>query len=113
VYPILIVLVVAAQSVYYEAKVSTFGCFSIAEVRELQQLRTDAKAFQIALLAKQMQGQCIGIVKGTLVEGQLESKDKTILRVNGRIDPPGYEAPVDDFGIKEMPPPDAPEPDPS
>jgi hypothetical protein len=113
VFPILTVLVVAAQSVYYEAKVSTFGCFSVAEVQELQRVRDDAKAFQMALLTKQMQGQCIGIVKGTLVEGVVAGRNKSILRVNGKIDPPGYEAPLDDFTVKEMPAKDTTKPDPS
>jgi hypothetical protein len=96
-------LVVAAQTAYYEAKVPTFGCFSIAEVHELQHLRTNSKAFQMALITKQMQGQCVAIVKGTQVEGALESTDRSVLRVNERFDPPGYETPVADFAVKETP----------
>jgi hypothetical protein len=85
---------------YYQAKVTSFGCTSIEEVHRLQTLRSDEKAFQMALLEKQMYGECVTILKGTLVEGLIETSDKSILRVNQRIEPPGYEAPLDDFEIK-------------
>jgi hypothetical protein len=101
--PILAVLVVAAQTTYYEAKVATYGCTSIKEVHRLQGLRSDQKAFQTALVEKQVHGECVVIMKGTEVEGSIESTDKSILRVNEHAEPPGYEAPLDDFGIKATP----------
>ncbi len=99
--PILAVLVATAQLAYYEAKVTSFGCFSVEEVHQLEGLRSDSKAFQMALIKKQVDGQCVMILKGTTVEGWAESTDKSILRVNKRVDPPGYEAPLDDFMRKE------------
>jgi hypothetical protein len=97
---ILAVTLVASQITYYHATVTTFGCTSIGEVHRLQSLRSDEKAFQMALLEKQMYGECVTILKGTLVEGVIEAGDKSILRVNQRIEPPGYEAPLKDFEIK-------------
>jgi hypothetical protein len=99
---ILAVVLVASQVTYYEAKVTTFGCTSIEEVQRLQSLRSDQKAFQMALLGKQMYGECVTILKGTLVEGSIETSNKSILRVNQWIEPPGYEAPLDDFEIKSF-----------
>jgi hypothetical protein len=98
--PILAVLVAAALPSFYQAKVTSFGCFSIEEVHQLEGLRSDPKAFQMALIKKQVDGQCVMILKGTTVEGWVESTDKSILRVNKRVDPPGYEAPLDDFTLK-------------
>ena len=66
----------------------------------MQSIRSDQKAFQMALLEKQIYGECVTILKGTLVEGSIETNDKSILRVNGQVEPPGYEAPRDDFEIK-------------
>jgi hypothetical protein len=87
----------ASQKTYYEAKVSTFGCTSIDAVSDLQKVRADAKAFQAALVEKQIYGECVAILKGTLVQGSVEDADESILRVNDEIDPPGYEAPLGDF----------------
>ena len=87
----------AASQKTYEAKVSTFGCTSIDAVSDLQKVRADAKAFQAALVEKQMYGECVAILKGTLVQGSIEAADDSILRVNYEIDPPGYEAPLGDF----------------
>jgi hypothetical protein len=101
--PILAVLVAAAQLTYYEAKVASFGCFSIKEIHRLQSIRSDQNAFQMALIRKQVDGECVAILKGTTVEGSIESTDKSILRVNKQVDPPGYEAPLDDFEVKAMP----------
>jgi hypothetical protein len=56
----------------------------------------------MALLGKQMYGECVTILKGTLVEGSIETSNKSILRVNQWIEPPGYEAPLDDFEIKSF-----------
>jgi hypothetical protein len=97
---LLAVALVASQTTYYEAKVTTFGCTSIEAVSQLQKVRSDQKAFQAALMEKQIYGECVSILKGTVVEGESETSDKSILRVNGQVEPPGYEAPRDDFEIK-------------
>ena len=99
---ILAVALVASQMTFYEAKVTSFGCTSIDAVLQLQQIRSDQKAFQMALMEKQMYGECVSILKGTVVEGEIETSDKSILRVNGQVEPPGYEAPRDDFEIKAL-----------
>jgi hypothetical protein len=99
---ILAVTLVASQMTYYEAKVTTFGCTSIDVVSQLQKVRSDQKAFQAALMEKQMYGECVTILTGTLVQGSVEAADKTILRVNQQFEPPGYEAPRDDFEIKAL-----------
>jgi hypothetical protein len=88
---------VASQSMYYEAKVTSFGCTSIEAVNQLQSVRSDQKAFQMALIEKQMYGECVTILKGTLVQGSVEASDSSILRVNQEVEPPGYEAPRDGF----------------
>ena len=67
---ILAIVLVASQMTYYEAKVTTFGCTSIEEVHRLQRIRSDQKAFQMALLEKQMYGECVTILPGTLVQGR-------------------------------------------
>jgi hypothetical protein len=97
---LLAVALVASQATYYEAKVTSFGCTSVEEVHRLQSLRSDQKAFQMALVEKQMYGECVTILKGTSVEGSIEASDKSILRVQQRFEPPGYEAPLDDFEVK-------------
>jgi hypothetical protein len=97
---ILAVALVASHTTYYEAKVATLGCTSIDAVSQLQKVRSDQKAFQAALMEKQIYGECVAILKGTLVQGSVEGADSSILRVNQEIDPPGYEAPRDDFEIK-------------
>ena len=99
---ILAVALVASQMTYYEAKVTSFGCTSIDAVSQLQKVRSDQKAFQMALMEKQMYGECVTILKGTLVQGSVEAADKSILRVNQQVEPPGYEAPRDDFEIKAL-----------
>jgi hypothetical protein len=97
---LLAVAIVASQTTYYEAKVTTFGCTSIDAVSQLQKVRSDQKAFQAALAEQQIYGQCVAILRGTVVEGSIEAADNSILRVNGEVQPPGYEAPLDDFEIK-------------
>jgi hypothetical protein len=92
---------VAWQGTYYVAKVESFGCTSIEEVLRLQSIRSDKEAFQTALLEKQVYGECVTILKGTLVEGEVEAADSSILRVNRHIEPPGYETPREDFEVKE------------
>jgi hypothetical protein len=99
---ILALALVASQMTYYEAKVTSFGCTSIDAVSQLQKVRSDQKAFQMALMEKQMYGECVTILKGTLVQGSVEAADKSILRVNQQVEPPGYEAPRDDFEIKAL-----------
>ena len=97
---ILAVALVASQTTYYEAKVTSFGCTSIEAVSQLQKVRSDEKAFQATLLEKQMYCECVAILNGTLAQGSIEAADSSILRVNGEVEPPGYEAPLDDFEIK-------------
>ena len=99
---ILAVALVASQTTYYEAKVTSFGCTSIDAVSQLQKVRSDQKAFQMTLMEKQMYGECVTILKGTLVQGSVEAADKSILRVNQQVEPPGYEAPRDDFEIMAL-----------
>ncbi len=101
---ILAVALVASHMTYYEAKVTSFGCTSIDAVSQLQKVRSDQKALQAALMEKQMYGECVTILKGTLVQGSVEAADSSILRVNQQIEPPGYEAPRDDFEIKALEP---------
>ena len=82
---ILAVLVVALQQ-YYTAKVTTFGCTSIEEVSQLQSIRSDQKAFQMALTEQQLYGECVTILQGTVVESSIDTTDTRILRVNMRVD---------------------------
>jgi hypothetical protein len=98
--PLLAVALIAWQGTYYTAKVTSFGCTSIAAVHELEKIRSDRKAFQMALMEKQIYGECVTILKGTVVQGSIEASDQSILRVNQQVEPPGYEAPLDDFEIK-------------
>jgi len=99
---ILAIALVASQTTYYEAKVTPFGCTSIDAVSELQKVRSDGTAFQAALMEKQIYGECVAILKGTLVKGSIEATDDSILRVNHEVDPPGYEAPLGDFETTAM-----------
>ncbi len=94
----ILAVLVAAQTMYV-AKVPSFGCTSIEEVSQLMSMRSDPDAFQRAMVEKQLYGQCVEILQGTLVEGTIET-DNRILRVNAQVDPPGYEAPVDDFELQ-------------
>ena len=68
--------------------------------RQLKKVRSDDKAFQAALMDKQLNGECVSISPGTQVEGSIEPADNSILRVNEKIEPPGYEAPLEDFQTK-------------
>jgi hypothetical protein len=97
---ILAVVLVASQTTYYMAKVPSFGCNSSGDLSQLQSVRSDPKALRIALTEKQIYGQCVEILKGTVVEGSIDTTDTSILRVNMQSDPPGYDAPLDDFEIK-------------
>ena len=40
--------------------------------------------------------------EGHAVQGSIETADKSILRVNGQVEPPGIRAPRDDFEIKAL-----------
>jgi hypothetical protein len=106
------VALITWQGTYYTAKQTSFGCTSIEAVHELEKIRSDRKAFQMALMEKQIYGECVTILKGTVVQGSIEASDQSILRVNQQVEPPGYEAPLDDFEIKarETQRPDAPRP---
>ncbi len=97
---ILAVALAASQITYYEAKVTSFGCTSIEAVAELQKIRSDDKAFQAALTEKQLYGECVAILQGTQVQGATDATDNSILLVNEKIEPPGYEAPASDFETK-------------
>lgn len=88
------------QIVYYEAKVNSFGCSSVEAVSQLKKVRSDDAAFEAALTDKQSNGDCVVILKGTQVQGSPEAADSSILRVNAQIEPPGYEAPAEDFEAK-------------
>jgi hypothetical protein len=99
---LLLAVALTTAQTYYEAKVTSFGCTSIEVVKELLDLRSEQAKFQAALLQKQMYGECVTVLKGTVVQGSVEASDASILRLNQQIEPPGYEAPRDDFEIKAM-----------
>ncbi len=99
---ILALILAASDITYYEAKVTSFGCTSIEAVAELKKTRSDENTFEAALMEKQVNGECVAILKGTQVQGSLEATDNSILGVNKRIEPPGYEAPMEDFEPKSM-----------
>ena len=94
---VLLALVLASLQPRYEARVLTYGCNSTGEMWELRRLRNDAAAFQQHLVRQMAYGQCIGIGKGTVVEGAVEAADHTVLRIEARQSPPGYMAPAEDF----------------
>jgi hypothetical protein len=81
----------------YEARVRTYGCNSSSAVAELEKARAEPTAFQKLLLTRIAYGDCIGIGKGTVVEGALEQGDRSVLRIEARNSPPGYMAPLADF----------------
>ncbi len=89
-----------SQITYYEAKATSFGCSSIEATHQLEKVRSDEKAFQAVLMDKQLNGECVSISPGTQVDGSIEPADDSILRVNEKIEPPGYEAPLADFQTK-------------
>jgi hypothetical protein len=68
---------IALQITYYEAKTTTFGCTSIDAVSELQKVRSDDRAFQAALMDKQLYGECVAILKGTQVDGSIDAADNS------------------------------------
>lgn len=95
-----ILAVLAASQMVYEAQVATFGCTSIEDVSELQNLRSDEKAFQMAFIEKQAYGECVDIPEGTVVEGSIEPTDTSKLLVLIEKAPPPFEAPLEDFKPK-------------
>jgi hypothetical protein len=54
---ILAMVLVASQTTYYEAKITTFGCTSIDAVSQLQEVSFDQKALQATLMEKQIYGE--------------------------------------------------------
>jgi hypothetical protein len=87
--PVNLILAVALVA----SQVTTFGCTSIEDVSRLKSLRSDQKAFQAALVEKQTCGECVTIL-------QRHAADNSILGVNQEVEPPGYEAPREDFEVK-------------
>lgn len=98
--PLLAVLLTITPLTYYAAKVPSFACTSMAEVHRLKGLREEPQAFVMALVEKQVHGECFAITAGTVVEGAIEDADPAILRINKTLEPPGFEAPLEDFEAK-------------
>ena len=97
-----IVAVLAASSqVLYQALVPTFGCNTGVTITQLKDLRVDDKAFEQLLSQKLIEGDCVQFTKGSVVEGVADETDPDILRVQTKVDPPGYLAPSSDFQLKE------------
>lgn len=96
----LLVVLVAASQLLYEAKVATFGCNSSAEVAKLVSLRSDKEAFEKLLYTQVAYGQCIAIAQGAVIAGAPEDGNADVLRLGEQIDPPGYMAPSSDFNAK-------------
>jgi hypothetical protein len=97
-----IVAVLAASSqILYQAQIPSFGCNTSAMISELQHIRLDEKAFEALLSQKAIQGDCVQFMKGSVVEGEIDDVDPSVLRVQTKIDPPGYLAPTADFELKE------------
>lgn len=92
-------VLIAAQTIYM-AKLDSFGCTSPRTVSDLQKIRTEEKTFQTELYKRIFQGECILIMRSTLVEGSLYDQDSSMMLVNRSIQPPGYVAPSDDFELK-------------
>ncbi len=91
------VATLAVSTVFYEAKVETFGCTSTTELSDLQRIRSDTKAFRARLIEQIFQGQCLPIKQGSVVDGLLDDADPSVLRVGRQVAPPGFMAPIDDF----------------
>ena len=92
----LLAMLLAGSQVFYVAHTATFGCTSSAEISRLEQVRTSRKAFRAELIEQIFQGQCVEIAKGKVVEGAAGA-DGSMLLVDGRIEPPGFLAPMRDF----------------
>jgi hypothetical protein len=90
----------AAASLIYEAKITSFGCYAVEDVSELQRIRSDENAFQTAFLIKRAYGNCVDIPKGTVIEGSIEPTDPSKLVVLIENAPPPFEAPLEDFELR-------------
>jgi len=95
-------VLIAASQMVYEAKVTSFGCYTVEDVSELQNVRSDETAFQMAFLQKRAYGNCVDIPKGTVVEGSIEPTDPSKLVVLIEKAPPPFEAPLEDFELKAI-----------
>ena len=98
----LFAILIAASQLVYEAKVTSFGCYSVEDVSELQKVRSDETAFQMAFLQKRAYGNCVDIPQGTVVEGSIEPTDPSKLVVLIEKAPPPFEAPLEDFELKAI-----------
>jgi hypothetical protein len=96
----LAVVLIAASQTLYVAKAPTFGCNSSVEVSDLQNIRSDDKAFQKSLYEQIFYGQCVVIEKGKIVVGSIDATDPSMLTVDREILPPGYLSPLADFEVK-------------
>jgi hypothetical protein len=96
----ILVVLAAASQLIYEAKVTTYGCNSIAEVTQLQRIRSDKDAFHKRLYQQLVMGECIAIAQGQVVDGSAVESDASVLRVGARVTPPGFMAPSADFKLK-------------
>jgi hypothetical protein len=96
----ILTILVAASQLTYEAKNTTFGCYSVKDVADLQSVRSDENAFQMALIQKAAYGDCVEIPQGTVVEGSIEPTDTSKLVVLIEKAPPPFEAPLEDFELK-------------
>jgi hypothetical protein len=52
------------------------------------------------LSQKIVEGDCVQFMTGSVVEGTPDDADPSLLRVQTKIDPPGYLSPLSDFQIK-------------
>lgn len=95
--PAIFVILAGALQLLYEARVPSFGCNSSAEVHALERVRADTAAFRDLLGTQIVYGQCIAIARGAVVEGTIEAADSAVLRVDARLSPPGWMAPLGDF----------------
>jgi hypothetical protein len=98
--PLLLVLA-ALSPVYYEATVPTFGCNSTQEVEALLAIRHDPVEFQKQLITKAVYGQCVTVAPGAVVDGSVDETDRSILRIEASISPPGLMAPAGDFKLRD------------
>ena len=96
-----LVVLVSASQILYEAQVASFGCNSNVEVSKLQGIRSDAEAFQKLLTAQVAYGQCVTIPRGAVVEGSTADTQTSTLLINAKSDPPGYIVPLRDFKLKK------------
>jgi hypothetical protein len=96
----ILAVLVAGSAMVYEAKVTTFGCNSLAEVTQLQRIRSDKDSFHKRLYQQLVLGECIAIAQGQVVDASLVDTSPMVLRVGAAVNPPGFIAPKDDFKLK-------------